>query len=232
MANRELSSTMNMWPMKIAWLLHRWLLFQTSTQYIVTPGFYDLSTLKVLGKANAVRKRNGTPLRYIVPGTGWLYHFPTQPLVNLACKCMVPRVVNSNAVFCLKSGFSWPCLSWCHEIVLKWFPVAFLRFLVGALVNLSYLFTRHLPRSWLLLMRRTEKWILDNHGVILTHIYWWRTSLFLPWCSEAALAIPYERLATSSYQKCTPSTGWLKAAIQRSHADSSFKLSYPGPRFF
>ena len=61
-------------------------------------------------------------------------------------------------------------------------------------VNLRHLFTCHPSAIWLLLTRR-EKWIFDNHGVILTLIHWFGPSLFLMWCFKAMSANWSERVA-------------------------------------
>jgi len=46
-------------------------------------------------------------------------------------KVRLPSDDNGTEIFCPKAGLSWPDLSRCHEIVLGWFPGAFLRLLVG-----------------------------------------------------------------------------------------------------
>jgi len=80
-------------------------------------------------------------------------------------------------------------------------------------VNLRHSFTRHLPRIQLLWTRR-ERWIITNRGMILTLIiHWLEPPLFLPWCSEAKLAIWSERLAKGQYQKNNSPAVRLEPAI-------------------
>jgi len=58
------------------------------------------------------------------------------------------------------------------------------------------------PAEMRLLLARRERWIFKNRGVILTLIvHWLGPPLFLPWCSEATLAIWSEGLAQGPYQK-------------------------------
>jgi len=83
----------------------------------------------------------------------------------------------------------------------------------GVSVNLSYLFTYHPPRIWLLLTRR-ERWIFDSCGVIFTLIiHWSGPLLLLPWFFEPTLAIWSDRLAKNPYQKHTPPAVRLEPAI-------------------
>jgi len=73
------------------------------------------------------------------------------------------------------------------------------------------------------LLTRRERWIFNNLGVIVTlTIHWLGPPFFLPWCSEAMLAIWSERLAKGPYQKNTLLTVRLEPAILR--------LQYP--RFY
>jgi len=79
---------------------------------------------------------------------------------------------------------------------------------------------------WLLLTRR-ERWS-DLDLKILIH--WLGPPLFLPWCSEATLAIWNERLAKGPYQKNTLPAVRLKPAILRMQIHAF--LNYPAPHWF
>jgi len=71
------------------------------------------------------------------------------------------------------------------------------------------------PAETPLLLLKRERYIFNNCGMILALFIHWLGPPFLPWCSEAMLAIWSERLAKGPYQKNTPLAVGLEPVIYR-----------------
>ena len=97
-------------------------------------------------------------------------------------------------------------------------------------VSLSQ-FTHHLPRIQLVFSRR-ERWIFNNHGVILTQIHWLEPPLFLTVCFEPTIAIWSEGLAKGPYQKNARPPVRLEPVIYRLQIQAFYQLTYPGYCYF
>jgi len=86
-------------------------------------------------------------------------------------------------------------MSWRHVMTLRWFPIAFLGFLVGVRSTLSMCL--HITLWNETIFSKREQRILNNCGVILTLIHWlWQ--LFIPWWPTTTLAHTQEKLKNSS----------------------------------
>jgi len=82
-----------------------------------------------------------------------------------------------------------------------------------------------------MLLTRRERWIFNNRWVILTLIiHWLGAPLFLPWYSEATLAVWSERLGKGPYQKRLISAVRLDPEIYRLQIRPFYQLSYHGPQ--
>ena len=100
-------------------------------------------------------------------------------------------------------------------------------------VNLSHLFAFHPPKIGLLLTKREQvgskslgqPWSYLDSDLLIG------TSIILPWCSEAMLAIWSERLAKGPYQKNTPAAQWGSNLQSIDYAFQAFyQLNYAGPQ--
>ena len=82
---------------------------------------------------------------------------------------------------------------------MRWFPVAFFRFLVGA--SQPKPFVHMSPAENSAILKEYEETDLGRPWSDLDpYIHWLGPPLFLPWCSEATLSIWSERLPEGPYQ--------------------------------